>query len=578
MVPVHQEGRRRERLLVVGGGMASLKLVEELVEQCPDRYEIVVAAKEKHPPYNRVLLSSLLAGEAQEADIELQPASWYGEKGVALLGGVEASGLRPARQQVVLSNGARLGYDRLVLATGSKAIRLPVPGHALPGVLTFRDLDDVGVLQLARPGSRAVVIGGGLLGIEAACGLAKRGLAVTLIHIMPRLMERQLDPRAAVLLKAAIEGKGIEVVLEAQTAAIEGDGKAERVILKDGRAFPADLVVMAAGIRPETTLAESGGVEIGRGIKVDDKLETNWPGIYAIGECAEHRGACCGVVEPVYEQAKVLARYLSGRPARYEGSADSRQPQGVWRARLFDGRLRGRGCRCHRPGRRRHRQLPQAGGPRQPSRRCRAVRRYRRRVLVSRSHPSGSGAGADPRVDRLRQSACRGGLRMSAQDFTEDQRRYLEGFVSGVQARRAAQGLRPLGAEGGSTQPAGPDKEHLAAMARFEAAGKKLSPEEKAKREEHPFDAYARFKSESAKGQFPKGIDNFRWRFHGLFYVAPTQNSYMCRLRIPNGILSHWQLAGVADLAERHGGGYAHVTTRANLQIRDVMPDGAVAL
>jgi nitrite reductase (NADH) large subunit len=320
MVPVRLEGRRRERLLVVGGGMAALKLVEELVEQCPGRYEIVVAAKEQHAPYNRVLLSSLLAGEAQEADIELRPAAWYGEKGVLLLGGVEASGLRPARQEVVLSSGARLGYDRLVLATGSKAIRLPVPGHTLPGVLTFRDLNDVNALQRALPGSRAVVIGGGLLGVEAACGLAKRGLAVTLIHIMPRLMERQLDARAAALLKAAVEGKGIEVVLEAQTAAIEGNGKAELVVLKDGRIFPATLVVMAAGIRPETALAESGGIEIGRGIKVDDKLETNWPGVYAIGECAEHRGTCYGIVEPVYEQAKALARYLAGRPARYEGS------------------------------------------------------------------------------------------------------------------------------------------------------------------------------------------------------------------------------------------------------------------
>ncbi len=167
---------------------------------------------------------------------------------------------------------------------------------------------------------------------------------------------------------------------------------------------------------------------------------------------------------------------------------------------------------------------------------------------------------------------------MSAQDFSEEQRRYLEGFVSGVQARRASQGLKPLGAEGGAAPPAGPDKEHLAAMARFEAAGKKLSPEEKAKRDEHPFDAYARLREESAKGQFPKGIDNFRWRFHGLFYLAPTQNSYMCRLRIPNGILTHWQFAGVADLAERYGGGYAHVTTRANLQIRDVMPEGAIPL
>ncbi|MFM9850868.1 MAG: NirA family protein [Hyphomicrobiaceae bacterium] len=167
---------------------------------------------------------------------------------------------------------------------------------------------------------------------------------------------------------------------------------------------------------------------------------------------------------------------------------------------------------------------------------------------------------------------------MSAQDFTDEQRRYLEGFVSGMQARRAAQGLQPLAGAGGPAAPSGPDKDHLAAMARFEAQGKKLSPEEKAKREEHPFDAYGRFRSESAKGQFPKGVDNFRWRFHGLFYVAPTQNSYMCRLRIPNGILSHWQFAGVADLAEKLGGGYTHATTRANLQIREIMPGNAVAL
>jgi nitrite reductase (NADH) large subunit len=320
MVPVRLEGRRRERLLVVGGGMAALKLVEELIEHCPGLHDIVMAAREPHAPYNRVLLSSLLAGEAQTADIELRPAAWYAEKGVQFLGGIGATAVRPARQEVVLSTGARIGYDRLVLATGSKAIRLPVPGHMLPGVIAFRDLDDVDAMQRALPGSRAVVIGGGLLGVEAACGLAKRGLAVTLIHIMPRLMERQLDARAAELLKAAVESKDVEVVLEAHTAAIEGDSKAERVVLKDGRSFGADLVVMAAGIRPETSLAESGGIEIGRGITVDDKLETNWPGVYAIGECAEHRGTCYGIVEPVYEQSKALARYLAGRPARYEGS------------------------------------------------------------------------------------------------------------------------------------------------------------------------------------------------------------------------------------------------------------------
>jgi ferredoxin-nitrite reductase len=169
---------------------------------------------------------------------------------------------------------------------------------------------------------------------------------------------------------------------------------------------------------------------------------------------------------------------------------------------------------------------------------------------------------------------------MSAQDFSDEQRRYLEGFVSGVQAGRTAHGMKPLGglANGGSTEPTGPDAEHLKAMARFEAEGRKLSNEEKAKRDEHPFDAYARFKAESEAGKYPKGVDNLRWRFHGLFYVAPAQDSYMCRLRVPNGILTHWQFAGIADLAERYGGGYTHVTTRANLQIREIKAEHGIPL
>lgn len=167
---------------------------------------------------------------------------------------------------------------------------------------------------------------------------------------------------------------------------------------------------------------------------------------------------------------------------------------------------------------------------------------------------------------------------MSAQDFTEEQKRYLEGFVSGVQTSRAAAGLRPLGGVGGTAEPVGPDAAHLKAMARIEAQGKKLSNEEKAKREEHPFDAYTRLKGEAEKGQFPKGVDNFRWRFHGLFYVAPTQDAFMARIRIANGILSHWQLRGVADLAERFGGGYAHVTTRAGLQIREIKAESGPPL
>jgi nitrite reductase (NADH) large subunit len=300
--------------------MAGLKLVEEVVELCPGRYDITMVGAEARPAYNRVLLSSLLAGDAQESDIALRPAAWYVDNAIELLTGAPCTALRPATREVVLSTSACLGYDRLVLATGSTAVRLPIPGRELPGVLTFRDLEDVAAMQRARPRTPVVVIGGGLLGVEAAYGLAKRGCKATLLHIMPRLMERQLDARAAALLATAVQYNGIEVVLQAQTAAIEGAGHAERVVLKDGRAFPAELVVMAAGIRPATALAESGGLAIGRGIVVDDAFQTTAPGIYAVGECAEHRGACCGLVEPAYEQAKALARRLAGLPARYEGS------------------------------------------------------------------------------------------------------------------------------------------------------------------------------------------------------------------------------------------------------------------
>jgi nitrite reductase (NADH) large subunit len=325
-------GRTRDRLVVVGAGMAGLKLVEEIIELCPDRYEIVMIGKEPRPAYNRVLLSGVLAGDVVESDTELRPRAWYAERGVELVTGVVCTALRPEERKIALSTGASIAYDKLVLATGSTALRLPIPGHDLPGVLTFRDVADIAAMRAMTPGTPVVVIGGGLLGVEAAYGLAKRGCRVTLLHLMPRLMERQLDARAAALLATAVRHLGIAVVLEAHTSAIDGTGAGvERAVLSDGRAFPARLVVMAAGIRPATALAETGGLTIGRGIKVDDTLATSAPGVYAIGECAEHRGACCGLVEPAHEQAKVLARRLAGLPDTYEGaiSAASLKVSGV---------------------------------------------------------------------------------------------------------------------------------------------------------------------------------------------------------------------------------------------------------
>jgi nitrite reductase (NADH) large subunit len=310
-----------EPLVVIGNGMAAARLVEELGRVALGRYSVLVVGAEPRLAYNRVLLSSVLAGELPVADTELKPLAWWEAQGVTLAYGRRASAIDRSRRSVWLEDGTQLPYARLVLATGSDPIRLPKPGMDLPGVLTFRDHDDVGaMLAAAGPATRAVVIGGGLLGIEAACGLAATGTRVTLIHLMDRLMERQLDAEAAGLLRAALEARGITVLLGADTAAVEGEGCVEAVRLADGRDLPCDMVVAAVGIRPNATLARAAGLATARGIVVDDHLTTSDPVIHAIGECAEHRGACYGLVEPAYQQAAVLARHLAGKPAAYEGT------------------------------------------------------------------------------------------------------------------------------------------------------------------------------------------------------------------------------------------------------------------
>ncbi len=317
-----------EPLVVIGNGMAAARLVEELGRVALGRYSILVVGAEPHLAYNRVLLSSVLAGEMAREETELKPLTWWERQGVTLVYGRRAVAVDRDNRQVVLEDGARLPYAQLVLATGSDPIRLPKPGMDLPGVVTFRDHADVdAMLAAAGPARRAVVIGGGLLGIEAATGLAAGGTRVTLVHLMDRLMERQLDAEAAALLKAALEARGITVELGADTAAVEGEGQVAGLRLSDGRLLPADLVVCAVGIRPNATLAREAGLATGRGVLVDDRLATSDPAIHAIGECAEHRGICYGLVEPALEQARVLARNLSGRPATYEGTVLATNPK-----------------------------------------------------------------------------------------------------------------------------------------------------------------------------------------------------------------------------------------------------------
>jgi nitrite reductase (NADH) large subunit len=310
-----------EPLVIVGNGMASARLVDELAKTALGRYAIAVIGAEPRLAYNRVLLSSVLAGETASHDIELRPADWWRDRGVTLKYGCVATEIDVGRRELKIENDESIAFSKLVLATGSTPLRLDVPGADLACVHTFRDSRDVDLLlTLAAQKKRVVVVGGGLLGLEAAYGLAKAGAQVALIHLMDRLMERQLDVSAAELLKSLVERKGVKVLLNANTARIHGETRVEAIELSDGRRIDADAVIFAAGIRPNVALAKDAGISVNRGIIVDDVLQTGAPDIFALGECAEHRGICYGLVEPAYEQARVLARHLAGRAAAYEGS------------------------------------------------------------------------------------------------------------------------------------------------------------------------------------------------------------------------------------------------------------------
>ncbi len=302
------------RIVVVGNGMAGQRLLAELdARGCANG--VLAIGAEPQPAYNRILLSSVLAGEATLGDIGLGDRDWYASRGIDLVTGDAVVAIDRTAKIVMLASGQRESYGKLVLATGSRAIRLNLPGAER--AVAFRDLSDIERLRAAHTGSDAVVIGGGLLGLEAANGLAKRGVRVALVHLMEDLMERQLDAPAAKLLAREIAARGIELHLGVLTAGIETDA----VVLTNGARLPASLVVMAVGVAPEIGLAKAAGLECGRGVRVDDALRSSDPDIHAFGECAEHRGACFGLVGPIWDQARVLADILVGRAAAYEGSS-----------------------------------------------------------------------------------------------------------------------------------------------------------------------------------------------------------------------------------------------------------------
>jgi nitrite reductase (NADH) large subunit len=306
----------RERLVVVGNGMAAMRTVEELLARAPERYDITVIGAEPHANYNRIMLSSVLAGEKTVEDIVINPRGWYEENGVTLFTGSQVTAIDRAAKTVSITDADPIPYDKLLLGTGSKPLAPPIPGLQLPGVLAFRDIADVDAMVAASERyRRAVVIGGGLLGLEAAWGLKRRGMSVAVVHLMATLMERQLDATAGELLQRDLDARGIAFFTNGQTEEILGDAKAEGVLLADGRRIEADLVVLAIGIRPNIDLARAANLDVNRGLLVGDDMRTSDPSIYAVGECIEHNGQVFGLVAPIWEQAKVCGARLAGDDA-----------------------------------------------------------------------------------------------------------------------------------------------------------------------------------------------------------------------------------------------------------------------
>ncbi len=314
----------REHLVVVGNGMAGCRAVEELLARDGTRYRVTIFGAEPYVNYNRIMLSPVLAGEKTFDDIVINDRAWYDDNGIELIAGDPVTAIDRAAKSVTAQSGRTVPYDKLLIATGSDPFIIPVPGKDLPGVISFRDMKDVDTMvEAAGKGGDAVVIGGGLLGLEAAHGLTLRGMKVTVIHLMDTLMERQLDEAAGWLLKNALEGRGQTILTGANTAEIFGQGKVEGVRLKDGTEIPASLVVMAVGIRPSTALARDAGLDVNRGIKVDDHMVTSDIDVLAVGECVEHDGNVYGLVAPLWDMCRSLADGLTDRHSGYKGSVTS---------------------------------------------------------------------------------------------------------------------------------------------------------------------------------------------------------------------------------------------------------------
>lgn len=314
----------KPKLIVIGSGMVGARLIERLLAESLNLYDIRVFNKEPNGGYNRIMLSPVLAGEKSIAEIMTHNHDWFKERNIHLHVGTEIIDINPQTKTVQTDLGAAYQYDKLVIATGSTPFILPIPGKALPGVVAFRDIRDVNqMIKSSKHQQKAVVIGGGLLGIEAANGLIKLGMEVTVVHSKAVLMNMQMDAISSNLLKQSLANGSMKFCMPAQTVEILGQEQVTGVKMADGRILPADLVVMAVGIRPNISMARKMGLTLNRGILVNDQLQTSQQDIYALGECAEHRDRLYGLVAPLYEQAQILAETLVGKHSEYQGSVVS---------------------------------------------------------------------------------------------------------------------------------------------------------------------------------------------------------------------------------------------------------------
>lgn len=312
----------KQKLVMIGNGMAGIRTIEEILERANDLYDITVIGKEPYPNYNRIMLSNILQNKMTVEETIMNPYEWYEKHDIKLITNDPVADVDRANQNVTTANGIEVSYDKLIFATGSKAFVIPVPGSTLPSVIGWRTIDDTEqMMNIAKTKKKAIVIGGGLLGLECARGLLDQGMEVTVLHLAEWLMEMQLDRKAGNMLKADLEKQGMKFEMQANTTEILGEDDVEGVKLADGREIPADLVVMAVGIRPYTEVAKESGLEVNRGIVVNDVMQTSDNNIYAVGECAEHNGKVYGLVAPLYEQGKVLADYLTNKETDgYKGS------------------------------------------------------------------------------------------------------------------------------------------------------------------------------------------------------------------------------------------------------------------